>query len=489
MKFKFDYNNLGIILFLVSIVLFLITISKINMGLNVDEAFSLMITNTNIAETISLTASDVHPPLYYLILIAFFKIFDIFSIDRIISGQIISAIPILLLLIVDYTKIRKEFDWLVCGLFALCITSMPYFMFYTSTIRMYSFAMFFVTMVFLIAFDLTKNNSLKNWILITIFTIASFYTHYYALIGCLVIYAILLIYFIFYNKKQIKYLISSGIISILAYIPWIYIVLSQISKYKGNYWIRPNYSYQLVETVWYVFSSHTTSSMIIGILMVVAIFVLIYCFIKDKTKEKKDYLAIIALSVICLTVIFGLLISVSVMPLYNQRYVFPVLGVFWLGFSILLAKNYDNKKIFAFCLVILLCVSGINTLYYVNSSDVGNRDMAILENITFKSGDVIIHDNLHTQLTYERWYCPQCDNYNYNDSNTNFTKIISDALANNHSVYIFYRNSGNTRLRGSDGAILNDFSKLYNLTQIAQLEPDPFNNIPTGIYKVKLLNS
>lgn len=492
MNLKESYNEryIGIILFIISIILFLITISKVNLGLNVDEAFSLMITNTNFFETINLTAQDVHPPLYYIFLKIFLKIFNNLNINPIISSQYLSMIPILCLLIIDYLKVRKEFGWLACGIFAVCITSMPNFMYYTLTIRMYSFAMFFVFMVFLIAYDIIKYNNLKSWILITIFTIASFYTHYYAAITCSIIYLLLLIYFIYNNKTQIKFLIISFIVSILAYTPWIYIIFTQINKYHDNYWIPPKYSEQLIETFWYIFSSYTTSSMIIGVLLVISILILIYKFIIDKNKEDNDYYAITGLSIIVLTILCGLLISVSVMPLFNQRYVFPALGIFWLGFSILLAKNFNNKKIFAFCIIILLCASGINTLYYVNSSDICTRNMEILDsNVTFEDGDIIIHDNKHTKLTYERWYCPQCSHYDYSNSNMNFTKIINDALANNHSVWIFYRDSGDTRLRGSDGTILNDFSRYYEFNQVVQLEPDPYNNLPTGIYKIELSNS
>ena len=389
-----------------------------------------------------------------------------------------------LLLLIDFTKIRKDFGWLVCGIYAICIVSMPNFMYYTLTIRMYSFAMFFVTVTYLIAFDLTKASSFKNWILLTVFVILSFYTHYYAVIGCLIIYLMLLIYFILNNRQQIKYLILSGIVSFLAYIPWIYIILTQINKYHDNYWIQPLYGEQLLRTFWYVFSSNTFSSMIIGILLVCSLVILIYCFIKDTNKEKIDFLAICALSILIFTIVFGLLISIFIMPLFNERYVFPILGIFWLGFSILLAKNYENKKIFAFCLVILLCASCINTIYYINSSDIASRDMEILGNITFEEGDVIIHDNLHTQLTFERWYCPQCDNYNYYDSDVNSMQIIDEAFANNHTVWVFYRDSGSTRLRGSDGSLLNALSQFYNLEPISKLEPDPFNNIPTEIFKV-----
>ena len=61
---EINKEYVGKILFFLSLILFLISISKINFGLNVDEAFSLMITNTNFLETIHLTAIDVHPPLF-----------------------------------------------------------------------------------------------------------------------------------------------------------------------------------------------------------------------------------------------------------------------------------------------------------------------------------------------------------------------------------------------------------------------------------------
>ena len=89
----------------------------------------------------------MHPPLYYLILKIFSNVFIYLNISKnyIIIGRITSLLPFYLLFIISLTKIRKEFGWLTAGLFALSVKTMPQLINFTVEIRMYGWAMFFVT--------------------------------------------------------------------------------------------------------------------------------------------------------------------------------------------------------------------------------------------------------------------------------------------------------------------------------------------------------
>lgn len=173
----------------------------------------------------------MHPPLYYLILKIFSNVFIYLNISEnyIIIGRITSLLPFYLLFIISLTKIRKEFGWLTAGLFALTVITMPQLINFTVEIRMYGWAMFFVTTSYIFFYNILKEKHVTiSWIMITILTICSAYTHYFSGIRSGVLYLILLIYFIRNNKSQIKYWFSSSLISILCFCPWIPNLIKQI---------------------------------------------------------------------------------------------------------------------------------------------------------------------------------------------------------------------------------------------------------------------
>ena len=69
---------------------------------------------------------------------------------------------------------------------------------------MYSWGLFFLTIQLFYAYDLLRNKNDKSWIIFTIAAICSSYTHYFCGVSSILIYIAVLIYFILYNKNQIK---------------------------------------------------------------------------------------------------------------------------------------------------------------------------------------------------------------------------------------------------------------------------------------------
>ena len=82
---------------------------------------------------------------------------------------------------------------LASGIFCLLIISMPQMMLYAVEVRMYSWALFFVTASFIYSYEIIHDSSIKNWIIFTILTICSCYTHHFAVLASISIYIILLI--------------------------------------------------------------------------------------------------------------------------------------------------------------------------------------------------------------------------------------------------------------------------------------------------------
>ena len=123
-------------------------------------------------------------------------------------------IPLAILSVLGYTHIKKDFGEKVGFLFSFLILFLPIGLVYAGEVRMYTWAMLFVSLMAIYAYRIYKriaenketeqSNKIKNWVLFTIFSLASCYTHYYGLATAGVMNAVLFIYLIFKTIKLHK---------------------------------------------------------------------------------------------------------------------------------------------------------------------------------------------------------------------------------------------------------------------------------------------
>ena len=110
---------------------------------------------------------------------------------------------------------------------------MPTSVVYSGEIRMYSLAMLLVTVMGIYAYRIYKDSKIKNWVTFTIFSLASAYTHYYALIAAVIVNGILFGYILHKSiknhkdnnepwlTKDLKIFIIVAITQIVLYLPWL----------------------------------------------------------------------------------------------------------------------------------------------------------------------------------------------------------------------------------------------------------------------------
>jgi hypothetical protein len=77
--------------------------------------------------------------------------------------------------------LRKEFNPLFAGIFSFSITSLPNFMYLGTTIRMYTWGFFFLTLGFFYAYKIISKPKKRYYIFLTLLSIMSLYTHYFSL--------------------------------------------------------------------------------------------------------------------------------------------------------------------------------------------------------------------------------------------------------------------------------------------------------------------
>ena len=116
-----------------------------NTIINIDEYWTYSLVNLPFMQGMIVAVHDVHPPLYYLILYLFTPL----GLDNLYLLKVLSIVPYVLLMIVSATKIRKDYGWLTAGLFVFAIGIMSDFFCEFLTIRMYSWGLFFVVMMFI----------------------------------------------------------------------------------------------------------------------------------------------------------------------------------------------------------------------------------------------------------------------------------------------------------------------------------------------------
>ena len=367
-------------------------------------------------------------------------IFSFVGVDIVSTVQIVSLIPIVLLLIVNYYKVRENFGWFVCGLFSFCIVFMPKFMFNSIECRMYSWAMFFLTVSFIYLYNLIKKPNFKNWAIFTILTICSAYTHYFAAIGSIILYVLFLAYIIFKNRSLLKNYILSVICCIVAYLPWVNVVLSQINNTQ-DYWILPIEFKTVVGYLYYVFSptyvyiigNQFISPTVLGtIFILVLLFVLIFSF-KGKTNFNEKY-AYLGISIVILTCAVGIIISFLTHPILHYRYIYPAMGCFWLGICILINKIKKDYKLIATVVVaIILLIGCVATLDFVHmKNNAFDSSTALNESVNsyYQDNSIII---------YKPGYYSYAENMFLDNSTCIFIEETNTTTIEDHDMNTIHR--------------------------------------------------
>ena len=244
-KFSNKKKYLHIIIIILGIIF--ISIPIFHQNLWFDESYSVGIISKSFTDIWTIGSNDVHPVLYYWILHILFLFFG----SNIYIYRIFSMIPIAILGILGYTHIRKDFGGKVGLLFSFFTFFLPISVVYSGEVRMYTWAMLLVSLMAIYAYRICKKSTIKNWILFGVFSLASAYTHYYALAAAGVINLVLMIYLIMKSvkthkedrkskiyTKELKCFTISGVAQVLLYLPWLFSLLSQIQGVSGGFWIK-----------------------------------------------------------------------------------------------------------------------------------------------------------------------------------------------------------------------------------------------------------
>lgn len=398
-----------------------------------DESYSVAIANHGFAEIWNITGNDVHPPLYYWML----HILELIFGSNVIIYRLFSVVAIIILGILGYTHIRKDFGIKVGMIFSFLTFFLPVMSTYSQEVRMYSWACLFVMLMIIYAYRLyirVKNKNeenleeskwkkleLKNLILFGIFSVCCMYTHYYSLMTAFVVNLALLI-FLIKNRKECKNVLRNfvilGVIQVALYIPWLHYLFGQMQHVGGGFWITlglntlvevPSFQFRRQLDTVFGFTPETIIALIASISMYIYIGWKIYQAKKSKEKIKPAIMAI-ALYLI----IIGIMLAISLIsPILFSRYLMVLTGIYIFFLAYMMATEKNNKITLVICIIITIMGTASNiTNININYEESNMKQIEYLrENI--QKDDIIVYSNIGNGGVVAAFF-PENKQYFYN---------------------------------------------------------------------------
>ena len=392
-----------------------------------DELFTVGMIEHSYGDLIAFTARDVHPPLYYCIVKFVVDLCKLVSplADPVVIAKVVSVLPYFILLVYGVTFIRRRFGIFAGGLFLFCTIAMPQLSSYTVEVRMYSFALLFVTAAYLHAYgtitcceedgyaekmcngqpscergkkDGTDNGKTRkcrmHGIALVCYGLAAAYTQYFACVAVIMVYFYVLVAFLLGERDRIKEWLLWVAVSIVGYVPWLYVLFRQITAVREDYWILPLTWRSLGGCVKFImkpaFTDEVLNTVLAVLLFTVYVAVFAYAVAKlyhyrrhnqrnpqntnwnikqdanqnieqninqnvnqsikhnicpYKIYKRRVGFALAGVGVLAGLVMFGFVASFAVRPIFVYRYMIPALGCFWLGYALTLDDMASVKKL------------------------------------------------------------------------------------------------------------------------------------------------
>lgn len=233
-KFTVKENKLNLCIYVYGFALALMNFVRIfDNSFWGDEGFSIRMTHISVADMISTTASDVHPPLHYLLGQLLYHVLG----NSGTTYHLIGLLPYLVVVILGCSVVRKYFGKIPAVVLITMSSIMNYALTHNVEVRMYSLAAMFVLIAYIAFYMILTRTSVWCWVAFCVASLGAAYTHYYALIAVAFLYAMLIPLAIKEKKYRARMLVSY-VATILAYLPWLMILLNAFERTASSWWLE-----------------------------------------------------------------------------------------------------------------------------------------------------------------------------------------------------------------------------------------------------------
>jgi mannosyltransferase len=428
----FINRNFSIIIFFSILIGFLVRLISINQSLWLDEAISFEAASLSLKQYFSQFApTDFNPPLYYLVLHFWLKIFpgtELFlRLPSLLFGLLTGIFVYQTALAVYYKK-----DSALLSLILL-LTS-PLHIYYSQEARPYSLAAFLASGCVYFFIKTFSELNKKNILLYIFFSVLMIYAHYLTAF----LFIAQLIYVLIFYQKKLKEIIISLFSIFIIYLPWFSIFFKQLNIGQK---VSKNWIWSSLGALTFKNLSLIPVKFIIGrvsfenkiIYLAVALCLLSFFgllimknLIKSlkKDKEKKAWIVWFWLLV---PVIIGIIVSIFLPVLSYFRYLFVLPALYILLSHSISFVKYKQVYIFA-----LLSINIFFSFKYLLTDDYHRENWKMAVNVLHQKNinnlPVLIIENVSAPFKY----------YDKNNSQLIYIKDLEGIKDENGFWYIPY---------------------------------------------------
>lgn len=388
-----------------------------------DEGFSIKLAKMSVGEMIQATAMDVHPPLYYMLIQLLYKALG----NAGITYHLSAFIPYTFIIIIACTVVKKRFGPVPSVVLVTMSSIMKNAVVYNVEARMYALAAMFVLIAYIAFYDIIEKDKISAWCLFCLASLGAAYTHYYALISVAFFY-LMLIPATLKNKRKMRRVVASYVVTILAYLPWLMILVHSFTRTKDGWWLEEVPGIR--DCINFVLDYDWLAVVFAAVLLLFALNQLHAVeFIKRKTKSitLTDSMLWVFTGVLsaCGTAAVGLVLSHILRPFFIERYLFPVTGVVYLLFGFCISK-INPHKLLAAGVVVMILLANIPAYAKVYEFDKwkDKETNRFLDTVKPASDAVIYTNNQHLCWTLIPYYYPGIDD--------RYTQNLGDCLQDDH---------------------------------------------------------
>ena len=321
----------------------------------VDETWSIRLARMTLPDMVKKTATDMHPPLYYMLAMAMNRLLG----DNGPAYHLSALLPYVGVLFLACTEVRRQFGLGPAFLLVTMMSLMPEPLYYNVEVRMYSLGAFLVLLAYLALHRILTRNRLPEWVIFSLASLGAAYTHYYALIIVAFFYLILIVPSV-HDRRFLRRTAITWAAAVAGYLPWLGVLLKSFVSTAGDWWLQeiPSVS----DCLKFFFSSWY----LIGLFVLIVAAYLLVCLRRKKsgTMELPQWMPVnpellwVAAGLLSLagTIAVGSALSYLVRPFFVDRYLYPLTPVLFLLLGFCLSK-LDKTKLLCFVLTAGIVIS------------------------------------------------------------------------------------------------------------------------------------
>lgn len=488
-----DKNKTGVFLFFIILIAFIFRILFIDkpLGLSYDEAvsYSYAIKSFPFGIINGLATSDLHMPLYFLLLNLWIKILGNGDIILRLFSVLIGCITVF----VGYflgKEIKDKFTGILCSLlFALNSLAI----YYSQDVRFYVVIILFSALSYLYFVKSYINHTYKNFFLLFLCLVLLSYTNILGILFLWIITVIFLLHLV-YNKyydaiKKFCFVFATSQIALIPLFIFIYKIISRRGiSFPSAFFYDNQVLYGIIQN-WFSpvlvninnnspqflleFINSISLKSIIFILVPVIIF---FVFIFKSLKKELNLLIFISILIFISVEILGSILGKFTILTRYTLYVIPALILLCSdGFNYF--KNKLTPKLLIICLI---CINLTYLIFAKNSSFKmqrisGQKIPAIaLMNENIKKGDIVIYQ-IRTNLS-DKYYYSNFDKYSEIEIFfDNFGLKSSDIDDHNYYRQLFKNKNNENFKKYFKEKIYNKMQKGNKLVIISQKDYMPYD--------------